>query len=103
MAIDKLMIEKNIELRSTAITEIVEVVKVDAEKLFVNQQLNQQIKIQRNQKLKKKSQKNMYSKKRIAIYIRIIRREILRVHKGNCVRDQAIKALQVEYSKVEYA
>jgi hypothetical protein len=72
MTIDTLMIEKNVELRNTEITEIVEVVKVDAEKLCVNQQLNQQIKIRRNQKLKKRTQDNaVYSKKRIAIYIRI--------------------------------
>jgi hypothetical protein len=51
--IDKLMKEKNVELRSTEITEMAEVVKVNAEKLFINQQLNQQIKIRRNQKLKK--------------------------------------------------
>jgi hypothetical protein len=87
----------------TPIPNTVEVVKVDAEKLFVNQQSNQQIKIQSSQKLKKRTQDNVvYNKKRIAIYIRIIRREILAVRKGKLRKRQGNKsfARRIQQSRI---
>jgi hypothetical protein len=91
MTTDNQMVEKNVELINTA-TEAVaerqelrsEVVHVDSARSLEDPQLNQQIGVRRLRKLKKRTQRNgESSKKLIAVHTRIIRRAAPAVRKGN--------------------
>jgi hypothetical protein len=92
MTTDNQMIKKNVELINQVATEAVterqethaEVLNVDSVRSLNARCLNQQIKIQHHRKLKKRTQGNgESSKKLIAVHTRIIQRAVPAVRKGN--------------------
>jgi hypothetical protein len=109
MTTDNQMIEKDVELINQIATEAVaerqelnfEVVNVDSVRFLHDRQSNQQIDVWRRRKLKKRTQRNgVSSKKLIVVHSRVIQRAVPAARKEICLRDQAVKTLQGECRKV---
>jgi hypothetical protein len=92
MTTDNQRIEKNVELINTGATEIVaerqtlhsEVFNVDSVRSLDDRKLNQQINVRRRRKLKKRTQGNGVSSKKLTpVHTRVIRPAVPDVRKGN--------------------